>query len=45
MISIAWRDAGAAPRSAEDDLLDATLEAMAENPDFSVGCKTTRNNV
>ena len=45
MISIAWRDAGAAPRSAEDDLLDATLEAMNENPDFSVGCKTTRNNV
>jgi len=45
MISIAWRDAGTAPRSAEDDLLDATLEAMKDNPDFSVGCKTTRNNV
>ena len=44
MISVAWREAGIAPRSAEDELLDATLEAMKENSDFSVGCKTTRNN-
>ena len=45
MISVAWRKSGIAPRSAEDDLLDATLEAMKDNPDFSIGCKTTRNNV
>ena len=45
MISVAWRDAGDAPRTAEDDLLDATLEAMKKNPEFSIGCKTTRNNV
>ncbi|MBA4694807.1 MAG: hypothetical protein H2066_03030 [Candidatus Poseidoniales archaeon] len=45
MVSVSWREAGDAPRSAEDDLLDATLEAMKDNPNFSVGCKTTRNNV
>ena len=45
MVSVAWRQAGDNPRSAEDDLLDATLEAMKDDPNFSVGCKTTRNNV
>ena len=44
-VSVSWKTAGENPRTAEDELLDATLEAMKENPDFSVGCKTTRKNV
>ena len=45
MISVSWRKAGLNPKTAEDDLLDATAEAMKQNPDFSVGCKTVRNNL
>ena len=45
MVSVAWRKAGDNPRTAEDNLLDATAEAMKQNPDFSVGCKTSRNNL
>ena len=45
MVSISWREAGKNPRTAEDDLLDATAEAMKQNPDFGVGCKTVRNNL
>lgn len=45
MVSVSWREAGDNPRTAEDDLLDATLEAMKQNPDFSVGCKTVRKNL
>jgi len=45
MVSISWRDAGGNPETPEDELLDATLAAMQSNPDFSVGCNTTRNNV
>ena len=45
MVSVSWREAGKNPRTAEDDLLDATAEAMKQNPDFGVGCKTSRNNL
>ena len=45
MVSVSWREAGKNPRTAEDDLLDATAEAMKRNPDFGVGCKTVRNNL
>ena len=45
MVSVSWREAGKNPRTAEDDLLDATMEAMKNNPEFSVGCKTIRNNL
>jgi len=45
MVSVSWCQGGEIPRKSEDDLLDATAEAMRQNPDFSVGCKTTRNNV
>ena len=45
MVSVSWREAGKNPRTAEDDLLDATAEAMKQNPDFGVGCKTVRNNL
>ena len=45
MVSVSWREAGKNPRTAEDDLLDATMEAMKHNPDFTVGCKTVRNNL
>ncbi len=44
MISVSWRLAGENPRTAEDELLDATLENMKQNPDFRVGCKTTRGD-
>ncbi|MEL0100839.1 MAG: 4'-phosphopantetheinyl transferase superfamily protein [Euryarchaeota archaeon] len=44
-VSVSWRDAGQNPRTAEDDLLDATLDAMRDNPDFSIGCATTRKNL
>ncbi len=44
-VSVSWREAGEYPRTAEDDLLEKTAQAMKENPDFSVGCKTVRNNV
>ena len=44
-VSVSWKPAGENPRTAEDELLDATLESMRENPDFSFGCKTTRKNV
>lgn len=45
MVSVSWRKAGQNPKTAEDDLLDATAEAMKQNPGFSVGCKTVRNNL
>ena len=45
MVSVSWRKAGDNPRTAEDDLLDATAKAMRQNPDFGVGCKTMRNNI
>ena len=44
-VSVSYRKAGENPKTAEDDLLDATAEAMKQNPDFSVGCKTVRNNL
>ena len=28
----------------EDDLLTQTLKAMSSNPDWEIGCKTTRKN-
>ena len=45
MVSVSWRQGGEDPRTSEDDLLDATVEAMRQNPDFTVGCKTSRNNL
>ena len=39
-ISLAWRHESVALRTAEDDLLDATREAMKEQ-EWGVGCKTT----
>ena len=45
MVSVSWREAGKNPRTAEDDLLDATAEAMKQNPNFTVGCKTVRKNL
>ena len=44
-VSVSWRKAGGNPRTAEDDLLEKTAQAMKDNPDFNVGCKTVRNNV
>ena len=44
-VSVSWRIANENPRTAEDDLLDATSKAMRDNPDFSIGCKTTRNGL
>ena len=44
-VSVCWRTAGENPRTAEDDLLEETAQAMEENPNFSVGCKTSRNNL
>ena len=44
-VSVSWRKAGGNPRTAEDDLLEKTAQAMKETPDFSVGCKTVRNNL
>ena len=45
MVSVSYRKAGQNPKTAEDDLLDATADAMKQNPDFSIGCKTVRNNL
>ena len=42
MVSIAWRKSGDKPRTQEDNLLDATREAMKDNPNFEIGCKVTR---
>ena len=39
-ISLAWRHESVSLRTAEDDLLDATREAMKEQ-EWGVGCKTT----
>ncbi|HIF46725.1 MAG TPA: 4'-phosphopantetheinyl transferase superfamily protein [Candidatus Poseidoniales archaeon] len=43
MVSVAWRKSGGKPRTSEDDLLDATRDAMKDNPDFEIGCQATRN--
>jgi hypothetical protein len=40
-ISLAWRHESASIRTAEDDLLDLTREAMQEQ-EWGVGCKTTQ---
>lgn len=45
MVSVSWRKAGGDPKTAEDGLLESTAEAMRQNPDFSIGCKTLRNNL
>ena len=45
MVSLSWREAGEYPKTAEDDLLEKTSKAMRENPDFIVGCKTSRTNI
>ena len=41
-VSVAWNVAGALPRTPEDDLLETTLQKMKDNPEFTIGCKTTR---
>jgi len=38
---LAWRHESASIRTAEDDLLDLTREAMREQ-EWGVGCKTTQ---
>jgi phosphopantetheinyl transferase len=45
MVSIAWRRAGENPKTPEDELLELTRAAMKDNPDFSIGCKTSRNAI
>lgn len=43
-IALAWGRDTKPIRSSEDDLLDATLEAMSTNDDWTVGCSTIRKN-
>lgn len=43
-ISLAWLRGEGQIRSAEDDLLDATREAIQSGQQWGVGCNTTRNN-
>ena len=45
VISIAWKLAGDNPKKHEDELLELTRKAMQENPNFTIGCKTTRNSL
>ena len=43
-ITLAWGRDVDPIRSPEDDLLDATREAMQNGDDWSVGCSTVRKN-
>ncbi len=43
-ISLSWMLGEGQIRSAEDDLLDATREAMNSGQEWQVGCNTTRKN-
>ncbi|MEJ6653706.1 MAG: 4'-phosphopantetheinyl transferase superfamily protein, partial [Euryarchaeota archaeon] len=43
-ISISWLRGDGQIRSEEDDLLDATREAMASGTEWQIGCNSTRNN-
>ena len=43
MVSVSWNTAGQLPHTPEDDLLQATLENMRVNPDFTIGCNTVRS--
>ncbi len=43
-ISLSWMIGEGQIRSAEDDLLDATREAMNSGQEWQVGCNTTRKN-
>ena len=43
-ITLAWGEDVDPIRSPEDDLLDATREAMHNGDDWSVGCSTVRKN-
>ena len=43
-ISLSWMIGEGQIRSAEDDLLDATREAMNSEQEWQVGCSTTRKN-
>jgi hypothetical protein len=43
-ITLAWGLDVDPIRSPEDDLLDATREAMNNGDDWSVGCSTVRKN-
>ena len=42
LVCVALAPARAPPSTPEDDVLDATREAMEADPAWSVGCKTTR---
>jgi hypothetical protein len=44
-ISLAWGVDVRPIRGPEDDLLDATREAMESSEDWTVGCSTIRKNV
>ena len=43
-ISLSWMIGEGQIRSAEDDLLDATREALESGQEWQVGCNTTRKN-
>jgi 4'-phosphopantetheinyl transferase EntD len=43
-ISLSWMIGEGRIRSAEDDLLDATREAIESGQEWQVGCNTTRDN-
>ena len=43
-ISLSWLRGDGQIRSEEDDLLDATREAMASGAEWQIGCNTTRIN-
>ena len=43
-ISLSWLRGDGQIRSEEDDLLDATREAMASGTEWQIGCNSTRNN-
>ena len=44
-ITLAWARDNHPIRTLEDDLLDATREAMRSGDDWKVGCATIRKNV
>ena len=44
-ISVAINAGDGYDKIPEDELLNQTLLAMNDNPEWSIGCKTTRSNV
>jgi hypothetical protein len=43
-ISLSWLRGNGQIRSEEDELLDATREAMRSGQEWQIGCDSTRNN-